>query len=135
MMLVKRFSQTAHWWLLRSLPSCNVAPVVSIVEEDGDDDGDGDGAVDSIVVAVVVIVADVAMEAAPAVVQLLAMQRLRNCLNVAVVESGSDCSGDGNVMCGAGCGDGSDAIVEGGVKTFGGGCKFDSSSYDDCPSP
>lgn len=135
MMFVKCFSQTAHWWLLRSLPSCNVV-LVSIVDEDGDEDGDGDGAVDSIVVAaVVVVVAEVAMEAAPADVQLLAIQRLRNCLNVAVVESGSDCSGDGNVMCGAGCGDGSDAIVEGGVKTLGGGCKFDSSSYDACPLP
>lgn len=114
------------------MPSCRVT-LVSIVDEDGDEEGDGDAAVVSIVGAVTAAVGVATGVVAP-VVQL-ATQRLRNCRKVAVVESGSDCSGEGNVMCGVGCGDGTDAIVDGGVSTVGGGCKFVSSSYVDWPLP
>lgn len=131
MMFVNRLSQITHWWQPRSLLICNVA-LVSIVDDDGDEEGDGDAVVISIVVAVaddaVVVVVDVEVP--------LGVLRLRNCRNVAVVESGSDCSGDGSVMCGVGhngcgcgCGkgDGNEAIVDGGVNTVGGVCKLLSS--------
>lgn len=105
------------------------------MDDDGDDEGDGDAAVISIVVVVVVVV----VVGVDEVVEVpLAVQRLRNCRNVAVVESGSDCSGDGNVMCGVGCGigcgvacrcgDGNDAMVDGGVSTAGGVGKLHNSS-------
>lgn len=89
------------------------------------------------------IVAAVVVDATPLAVAALvvvvvaagATQRLRNCRNVAVVESGSDCSGDGSVMCGvlhSGCGEGIEPIVEGGVNTVGGGCKLQASSSYCC---
>lgn len=114
------------------------------MDEDGDEEGDGDAPAVNIVVAIDVVVVDappfavaVLVVVAVVVCEALTTQRLRNCRNVAVVESGSDCSGDGSVMCGvlhSGCGEGSDPMVDGGVSAVGGGCKLQANSpYCCCP--
>lgn len=114
------------------------------MDEDGDEEGDGDAPAVNIVVAIDVVVVDappfavaVLVVVAVVVCEPLTTQRLRNCRNVAVVESGSDCSGDGSVMCGvlhSGCGEGSDPMVDGGVSAVGGGCKLQANSpYCCCP--
>lgn len=115
------------------------------MDDDGDEEGDGDAPAVNIVVVIDVVVVDappfavaVLVVVAVVVCEPVTTQRLRNCRNVAVVESGSDCSGDGSVMCGvlhSGCGEGSDPIVDGGVSTVGGGCKLQVGPYCCCCCP
>lgn len=132
--LVNRSSQYRQWWLVRSSLTCTVDATAgdgggagdagvagdaggmwSTVDEEGDDEGDGEATG----------VAKCSGPCGPTITP-----RLRYCRNV-VVESGSDCSGDGIVMCceyTMGCGDGTETMVDGGVNTVGGACSVCSSS-------